>query len=142
MEELSKLERRRLNKQRRKEEKKQEKSQKNKKSLKKNLIIGLLIVIIVFASIYFFSWLNKQPGKYDDFAKCLTEKGFIVAGTDWCPSCQTQKEYFSRKSFEYINYKNCDENKLWCTANGITGYPTWILPDQNKLPGVKKISEL
>ena len=138
---MTKSERRRLKRLKRKEEIKKEKYEMLKKKRLKTLLISLITALIVFSFISFFSWLDKQPGKYDDFAKCLSEKGFIMAGTDWCSACKTQKSYFG-KSFEYVDYRNCVENVEWCENQGISRYPTWILPEGTKITGAKQLSEL
>ena len=64
-----------------------------------------------------------------------------MAGTNCCSICQKQKDLFG-KSFEYINYKNCDTNKEWCSANGVNRYPTWIFPDGNKRQGTQELYSL
>lgn len=92
----------------------------------KNILIGfaVLTVIVVYSFVGFAS-----PGKYDDFASCLSDNDAIMYGTDWCPHCKSQKSMFS-KSFKYVNYVNCDLERQKCTENGITGYPTWIISDK------------
>lgn len=66
---------------------------------------------------------------YDNFAKCLTEKGVKMYGAYWCSHCQNQKKAFG-DSFKYVTYIECaDPNSQGqlevCTKAGITGYPTW-----------------
>ena len=141
VEELNEQERKRLIRQQRDEEMAKDRIHMQKTKFWRNIAILSATVVAIVAVAYLFIWLGNQPGKYDDFARCLTEKGFIMAGTDWCSVCKTQKGYFG-KSFEYLNYKNCDVDKEWCTSNGITRYPTWILPDQTKSMGAKTIEEL
>ncbi|HLC47432.1 MAG TPA: hypothetical protein VJI75_06950 [Candidatus Nanoarchaeia archaeon] len=80
------------------------------------------------------------PSRYDDFAKCLTEKGAVMYGTEWCPHCKTQKELFG-DSFKYVNYVDCDKNSGECIAKGIEGYPTWIIGG-GKYPGVQQFTTL
>jgi hypothetical protein len=104
----------------------------------------IYFIIATFAVLGLGFWIYysaTSPGKYDGFAKCLTEKGFITAGTDWCSSCQDQKKLFG-KSFKYINYKNCDFNKEWCSSSGIKSYPTWILPDKSEITGTQQLYSL
>ena len=60
------------------------------------------------------------------FAQCLTEKGAVLYGTDWCNYTGKQKEMF-RDDFQYITYVDCDQKADECTAAGITGYPTWVI---------------
>lgn len=63
-----------------------------------------------------------------EYAKCLQEKGITMYGTSWCPHCQHQKEIFGQL-FSSVNYVDCDEESELCNKKGITGYPTWLLPD-------------
>jgi hypothetical protein len=85
--------------------------------------------------------VDKKQASYDDFAKCLTQKGFAMGGTEWCPHCKNQKALFG-PSFQYINYKNCDLYKEWCDSKGITGYPTWVSPDGTLHSGEQDFSKL
>lgn len=67
-----------------------------------------------------------KNNNYDEFAKCLTEKGAVMYGAEWCTHCKEQKAAFG-DSFKYIKYIECPENILLCTDKGINGYPTWII---------------
>lgn len=67
---------------------------------------------------------SSEQGRYDSFAQCLTEKGAIMYGVDWCSHCQNQKRLFG-DSFKYINYVNCEQHKKDCLRAGVEGYPTW-----------------
>jgi glutaredoxin len=80
------------------------------------------------------------PGKYDDFANCLTDNGVIIYGTDWCPHCQSQKSLFGN-SFKNIAYVNCDNNPQACTNAGVQGYPTWNIKGEN-YPGEQSLETL
>ncbi len=61
-------------------------------------------------------------------------------GTEWCSHCKSQKKMFG-KSFQYINYVDCDRYSDECLRNGIRGYPTWII-DGEKYPGVQSLGRL
>ena len=63
---------------------------------------------------------------FDEFAKCLTQKGAVMYGAVWCPHCIEQKAAFG-DSFKYINYVECPDNTQLCIDKGISGYPTWII---------------
>ncbi len=63
---------------------------------------------------------------FDDFAKCLTQKGAVMYGAVWCPHCKEQKAAFG-DSFKYINHIECPDNTQLCIDKGIQGYPTWII---------------
>ena len=67
-----------------------------------------------------------SPGRYNDFAKCLSDKGAVMYGTDWCGKCQEQKGLFG-KSFGHIDYKDCDTYKALCNTAGVSSYPQWII---------------
>ena len=120
---------------------KQNKKWSDKFKIEKKHIYSLIAILAVLVLGFWVYRSVTSPGKYDNFAKCLTEKGFVMAGTDWCSSCQNQKRLFG-KSFKYIDYKNCDFNKEWCSSNEIKNYPTWILPDKSKIIGTQQLDSL
>jgi|SRR3989344_1363034 len=102
--------------------------EKNKKLVKKILTYSIIIIVIAIL-IYIPVNNSKKPGKYDDFAKCLTEKGAKEYGAFWCPNCARQKELFG-KSFKYVDYVECDARgnnpqPELCKEKKIKGYPTW-----------------
>jgi len=80
-------------------------------------------------------------GKFDDFAKCLTNKGAIMYGAIWCENCKIQKELFG-SSFQYIKYIECPDNTKLCLDKGIEGYPTWIFTDGKKIEGRDTLEDL
>lgn len=56
-------------------------------------VVGLVIVILLIGfTVVSFS----APGKYDDFAKCLSEKGVKFYGAFWCSHCANQKAMFGK----------------------------------------------
>ncbi|OGI15781.1 hypothetical protein A3K63_00195 [Candidatus Micrarchaeota archaeon RBG_16_49_10] len=84
------------------------------------LILGALVVVAAFVA-----WRYAGGGgNYDDFAKCLTEKGAIMYGSKYCVHCNNQKKEFG-KSFQYINYVECTEQTSVCEQEGITAVPVW-----------------
>lgn len=101
-----------------------------------------LIVILTIAIVSGYGIYKDQttPGEYDEFAKCLSNEGAVMYGTDWCSYCQEQKSRFG-KSFEHVNYVNCDYNEEECLANGIEGYPTWKAEGE-KYSGVQPLDHL
>jgi glutaredoxin len=99
----------------------------------------VIIAGIVVIAIYSFM-KDEGPGEYDSFAQCLTDKGIVMYGTDWCPHCKNQKKLFG-KSFDYVNYVNCDLFKDACNVAGVTGYPTWKIENQN-YPGTQALQKL
>lgn len=83
----------------------------------------------------------KQPqSEKDRFAACLTEKGAVFYGTEWCPHCKRQKEIFG-ESMAFVNYVDCDKESATCQKAGITGYPTWKIGDK-PLIGTQPLTSL
>jgi hypothetical protein len=106
------------------------------------VIIAVAVLITVFG---LNAYVTPTGGKYDEFAKCLSDKDMTMFGAYWCPHCNNQKQMFG-PSFKYVKYVECDPkgdnaNPQLCTENGIDGYPTWIYGD-NRLPGEQTLQEL
>jgi len=81
----------------------------------------------------------------DAFADCLTEKGAVLYGADWCSPCLNQKKVFG-DSFDKINYVICTDSQDTlqsdeCESAGIEVYPTWVINDQ-ELRGLQSLEEL
>ncbi|HIH31478.1 TPA: hypothetical protein HA235_02115 [Candidatus Woesearchaeota archaeon] len=100
-------------------------------------VFGLFIVLTILLA----GCSSKKPvANYDALAQCLTEKGATMYGTEWCSHCKAQKELFG-KSFQYINYVDCDKARNDCIAAGVDGYPTWKI--NNRLyPGTQSLYTL
>lgn len=83
-------------------------------------VVGAVVLAIVVYSVYSYS----KPGYYDNFAKCLTEKGAVMYGAmASCKFTQAQKAMFG-KSFKYVNYHEFNE------LPGIKKTPTWVINGQ------------
>lgn len=61
-------------------------------------------------------------------------------GTEWCPHCKNQKALFG-KSFQFVDYVDCDINGEACMAADIKSYPTWMIDDV-KYSGTRSLAEL
>ncbi|MBI4143555.1 hypothetical protein HY487_01580 [Candidatus Woesearchaeota archaeon] len=91
------------------------------RSKSKYYLVGGIALIIILAIVSFSVYSISKPGPYDNFAKCLAEKGAVMYGAmDWCKYSQAQKAMFG-KSFKYINYHEFDE------LPGIKTTPTWVI---------------
>ena len=91
--------------------------------MRKLIISFLFIISLVLVGC-------SGPGEYDGFAKCLTENGAAMYGTDWCSHCQDQKEIFG-KSFQYVAYIDCDKSRFACDSASVSSYPTWIINEES-----------
>jgi hypothetical protein len=99
-------------------------------------LIGAVVILVAIIGLAYGvltgAFSNNVPsGEYDDFAKCLTEKGATIYKAYWCGHCNNQKAMFG-DSFKYINSVECDPKgdnakPELCTQNNIRGYPTWII---------------
>src|SRR3989344_2217836 len=105
---------------RQKDEQKKAEETKAKKGRKMLVITSVIILILAIGSYAFIS--SKKPGRYDEFAKCLSEKGAVMYGADGCMYTQAQRTMFG-KSFKYINYKD------YTKGPSIKITPTWVIND-------------
>ncbi len=111
------------------------------------LIIG--IVVLVISSVFGFRIIGKaisESGKYDGFAKCLTENGVKMYGAFWCPHCNNQKQMF-RDSWEYVTYIECSlpngaGQTQFCNLADIKAYPTWEFKDGSRVEGELTFEQL
>lgn len=110
-------------------------------------IIGILILGTI-AMVLLRGGANTPPGpgKYDEFATCLKDKGAIFYGAFWCPHCQAQKKLFgtSSKLLPYIECSTADargQTQL-CINKNISGYPTWEFADGTRLNGEIPLAQL
>ena len=92
------------------------------KSIKsKYYIIAAVIGVIILATAVYTIYSINKPAPYDDFAKCLSDKGAVMYGAmSWCHFTQGQRAMFG-KSFKYINYHEFTE------LPGIKKTPTWVI---------------
>lgn len=112
--------------------------------MKKIWIGAIVIILIIIAIVVGFGMTGFVTGDSGDgeysLAKCLTENGAVMYGTDWCSYCQRQKALFGN-SFGDVTFINCDYNRDECVRAGVQGYPTWKINEQN-YPGVQSLEKL
>lgn len=105
----------------------------------------LITVAVLVIGVVWYIWASSSPGPYDEFAKCLAEKGARFYGAFWCPQCAEQKKLFGR-SINYVNYIECSTSsrtmKQVCAEADINGYPTWIFSDSSRAEGVQSLHAL
>ncbi len=98
--------------------------------MKKYLYI--LVGLALLGGIVWLIVTPGKPGKLDDFAKCINDKGVTFYGAFWCPHCQAQKARFG-KSAQYLPYVECStpdsqRQTQVCIEANIATYPTWEFP--------------
>jgi len=106
--------------------------------------VGVLFIIIAGLGVSLF--VKSGPGKLDEFAQCLSDKGATFYGAFWCPHCQAQKRMFG-KSAELLPYVECStpngQSQLQtCVEKEIQQYPTWEFADGSRLTGEIQLTEL
>ncbi len=90
-----------------------------------------VLIVAAFAGAYYLG--NRRQHKYDNFARCLKDRGLTMYGAYWCPHCQEQKKLFGA-SFEYAPYVECGvqgdirAEQQVCKDAGIKHFPTWQFP--------------
>ena len=103
------------------------------------------MAVILIAAVVFSSKAGGLPGKYDEFAQCLTDKGAKFYGAFWCPHCTDQKAMFG-KSVSKLPYTECSNPdrtmNQTCVDLNIKTYPTWEFADGERMEGVKTLAEL
>lgn len=107
-------------------------------------ITSALLASVIAASLILLKSKQTQkisPVSLDNFAKCLAVKNITMYGADWCPHCQNEKKSFG-ESFKYVPYVECPKEPKLCLEKGIEGYPTWILPGDQKLKGIQGLNRL
>jgi len=104
----------------------------------KIIIIAAIAVSIIIIGFAIFNNRGKVSGNvsgaYDKFAQCLTDKGAVMYGAEWCSHCKAQKAAFG-DSFRLIKYVECPDNTQLCIDKGVQGYPTWLIGTSTKLEG-------
>jgi hypothetical protein len=105
----------------------------------KFIIFIILIIVIIGGIGLYFGFKTENPGKLDNFAKCINESGAKFYGTFWCPHCQDQKKEFG-SSMKYLPYIECStpdgQSQLdICKDEKIEGYPTWVFADGSRQSG-------
>lgn len=104
------------------------------------------IVIVVGGIIAARLWGETQPGKYDEFAQCISDSGAKFYGAFWCPHCESQRDMFgnSERLLPYVECSTPDRQNQTpaCIDAGIQSYPTWDLADGTRINGVQSFSEL
>lgn len=112
----------------------------------KSIFIWSIVGVAVIAGIFFLVSANSKPGKLDEFAQCLKDKGAVFYGAFWCPHCQNQKAMFgtSQKLLPYIECSTPDGKSQLavCQEKKITGYPTWEFVDGSKESGEVSLEKL
>ena len=109
--------------------------------MKSNYLIWLIVAIAIGGLLLILPSKQETPGELDDFAACLSEKGVTMYGADWCSHCQNEKRAFG-DSFELVPYVECPDDPQKCLDVGVKSYPTWILPDGQKLEGEQGLEKL
>ena len=112
----------------------------------KSIFIWSIVGVAVITGIFFLVSANSKPGKLDEFAQCLKDKGAVFYGAFWCPHCQNQKAMFG-KSQKLLPYVECSKpdgkNQLAvCQEKKITGYPTWEFADGSRESGEVSLEKL
>ena len=111
-------------------------------NLKKYFILaGLILAIGIIAMTFYVR--SQKPGQYDEFAKCLTEKGAVIYGNDFCQYTAKELNWFGN-SEKYLNYVKCVNNKELCDSKGVKITPTWEIEGKTYegVQGIEKLAEL
>jgi hypothetical protein len=105
-----------------------------------------LSIAVIISVLAYFVWTWWQ-GRNESIVASKTENldatpsadipkgpGITMYGTDGCPWCVKQKDYFKEKSIDYT-FKDCDKGEC---PSFVTGYPT-IVKDGQVMPGYQEL---
>jgi len=112
---------------------------------KNDFTFWVVIALVLFGLIGWAVYSNNSPGKLDQFAQCLKDKGATFYGAFWCPHCQNQKQLFgnSAKLLPYVECSTPSRQQLAiCDEAQIKSYPTWRFADKTELTGEVPLSQL
>jgi hypothetical protein len=110
------------------------------------LIIGLLVLGTIATALLQSNGTPPEPGKYDEFATCLKDKGAVFYGAFWCTHCQSQKKLFGT-SQRLLPYVECSPSSgqgqtQICIDKKVDSYPTWEFADGSRLSGEIPLQQL
>ncbi len=114
--------------------------------MKKGPIITIVVVLVLIAGAVFLAMMPDKPGRLDQFATCLKDKGAVFYGAFWCPHCREQKAMFGR-SVQFLPYVECStpdgQGQLQtCTDKGVQSYPTWDFVNAERKVGTLSLEDL
>ncbi len=109
----------------------------------KKVVIVALVIVAFAVTLYF---ANRRRHRYDDFARCLGDKGVKMYGLYWCEHCAEQEQMFGA-SFQYVPYVECGikgqrGEQPQCKDAGVKLFPTWQFPDGQRHEGVLQMDSL
>ncbi len=105
----------------------------------------IITLALIAALIAFLMVQAKKPGKYDQFAQCISDSGAKFYGAWWCPHCQSQKAIFGKSSrlLPYVECQNRDRSPIQtCIDEDVKNYPTWIFADGTRVTGKQTFEQL
>ncbi|PSC72564.1 thiol-disulfide oxidoreductase LTO1 [Micractinium conductrix] len=95
---------------------------------------------------------TQSPPNALSLAERLREGGARMYGAFWCSHCYDQKQTFGAEAMAAFPYVECYPEGLHkdtkpadvCLAapGGLTGFPTWIMPDGQQLIGEQSFDQL
>lgn len=113
--------------------------------MNKYLLSGIIGAVIIGIGVWAWSASDTPSVAADpalmSLAQCLTDKGVVMYGAEWCSHCKDQKALFGG-AWSAVTYVECPQNTVLCTQKGVKGYPTWILANGQKLEGVQPLARL
>ena len=110
------------------------------------IVIGVIVVGVIGLALVRSNPAPAGPGKLDELAQCIKDKGAIFYGAFWCPHCQATKKLFgsSAKLLPYVECSTPDGTGQLqvCKDHNVTGYPTWVFADGSRLTGEQTLKSL
>lgn len=113
--------------------------------MNKKIIIPLLAAALIIGGAGAAA-LRRSPQKsnaaaIESLATCLKKSGAVFYGASWCSHCANQKSEFGISANE-LPYVDCPTDPRACLQLNISAYPTWVMPDGQRLVGEQSLAGL
>lgn len=143
---MNRKDRRALERERQPTQEVKEEAVKPKRNLKKPAVV-IFIIFLFFGVAYYFYSEGKEPGVYDSFVSCLSEKQVQFYGSFQCSHCQNQKKMFEKSAKlldstgVYIECGPLGQFNTQCISLGVTSVPLWKIGNES-LSGLQQLTVL
>lgn len=94
--------------------------------------------------------VSPSPPGAKALASHLSSSGWTLFGAFWCSHCAEQKEMFGAEASAALPYVECfpagwrqgAQPSGTCAAAALTGFPTWVGPQGQRVEGAQTLGEL
>lgn len=103
-----------------------------------SFLLAFMMSAIIFGQALGHSSRNPKGSQeqWEEFAKCITEKGWAMYSSFTCSACRAQQELFGQASV-YLKIIECNPHAPntqveQCLKKNIRNTPTWVMTQKGK----------